>query len=166
MKLSEQMFRCGIFTSLRQVYKWAAEVVKLENKSDDEQGLRYKTQNETSKRIYQLEAELAMYERDETFGTLAIQLVRLEEDLKQCVDDGINCAVELHASEAENEAQREFVATILCWKPEWTQTTYFKNLSEELRNDLIELAKLTKYEGSGGMDDEWLDALLTREESE
>ncbi|MCK4814441.1 hypothetical protein KA005_01620 [bacterium] len=56
-----------------------------------------------------------------------------------------------------------FVAIILCWKPEWAQTSYFKKLPEKMKNDLVELAKSTKQEGSGGVDNEWL-ALLTKEE--
>ena len=60
----------------------------------------------------------------------------------------------------EKETLTGFIAVVLCWKPEWAQTPYFKNLPEKMRNDLVELAKLTKHEGSGGIDNEWLDALL------
>ena len=63
-------------------------------------------------------------------------------------------------AEVENAALKGIVAIILCWKPEWVQTSYFQKLPEKLVDDLVELAKSTKSEGSGGIDDEWLDALL------
>jgi hypothetical protein len=66
----------------------------------------------------------------------------------------------------EIETLKEFVAIIFCWKPEWAQTAYFQRLSEKQRIDLLELAKSTKHEGSGGIDNEWLDALLKRGECE
>ena len=39
------------------IKKLEDEVIQLEAKLDDERDLRYKIQNETSKRIYELEAE-------------------------------------------------------------------------------------------------------------
>ena len=71
--------------------------------------------------------------------------------------------VRIEELEDEKEELMEFVAIVLCWKPEWAQTSYFQKLSGGLRADLVELAKSTKNEGSGGIDDEWLDALLTKE---
>lgn len=61
--------------------------------------------------------------------------------------------------EVEKEMLRVFIAIVLCWKPEWTQTTYFQKLPRKLRIGLIVLAKCIKHEGSGGVDSEWLDAL-------
>ena len=75
------------------------------------------------------------------------------------------CTKEVVQLEDENEALRGFIAIVLCWKPEWAQTSYFQRLSEGQRNDLLELAKSTKHEGSGGIDDEWLYALLKGEEN-
>ena len=73
----------------------------------------------------ELEAELEMYERDETFGTLAIQLVKLEAELEKIICHWCEAEVtEDEANEhyksctknplrAENEALKERVKKTL-----------------------------------------------------
>ena len=55
MKLSEQvMFWPGPITKRREL---SDKIAQLEAELEDERNLRYETQNKTSKRIYELEAE-------------------------------------------------------------------------------------------------------------
>lgn len=57
--------------------------------------------------VAQLEAELEMYERDETFGTLAIQLTQLEAKLQDARIDKANAEKHRDNTFAENKALRE-----------------------------------------------------------
>ncbi len=81
----------------------------------------------------QLEAELAMYERDETFGTLAIQLTKLEEELEVTKTAGEAFASALEKECKENEVLRNTVSLLKNENERLTKR--IEELEEELADE-------------------------------
>ena len=101
-----------------------------------------------SDKVAKLEAELEMYERDETFGTLAIQLAQLEEELTdrkeadrkvladECAPDEKHCTC-VPALKKENRDIKRTIDAQQVWVEKYK--TQNKGLREGIHNILQQL---------------------------